>query len=117
MQGLWYQGNNLYKSKAFSKNQLIELMNGLDGRKHTRLLLKHNEYYNGDNNTPRYLFDFSNKTGDELKLIDFEEEEAIDEYFRSDTKRMFYLALDDLRSGDYSQAEATICDFLEHWNL
>ena len=116
MEGLWYQGNNLYKSKAFSKKQLMELMYGDDGRKHTRLFLRHNEHYNGDNNTPRYVFDFSNATGDEVDLIDFEEE-PIDQHFRDDAQRMFRLALQDIQIGDYSQAESTIYDFLEHWNL
>lgn len=116
MEGLWYQGNNLYKSKAFSKKQLMKLMYGDDGRKHTRLFLRHNEHYNGDNNTPRYVFDFSNATGDEVDLIDFEEE-PIDQHFRDDAQRMFRLALQDIQIGDYSQAESTIYDFLEHWNL
>ena len=116
MEGLWYQGNNLYKSKAFSKNQLIKLMYGDDGRKNTRLFVRHNKHFNGDNNTPRYLFDFSNATSDEVKLMDFEEEQ-IDEDFRSDARRIFRLVLEDIQIGDYSQAESTIYDFLEHWNL
>lgn len=116
MQGLWYQGDNLYKSKAFSKKQLIELMYGDDGRKNTRLFLKHNKYYNGDNNTPRYIFGFSNTTSDEVDIIDFEGG-SYNDNFKNDAQRIAHLILQDVRGGDYSQAEATICDFLEHWNL
>lgn len=126
MEGLWYNGNNIYKSKAFSKNQLIELMNGEDNRKHTRLLVRHNKYYNGNNNTPRYQFGFSNQVGNDASIIELDNKKiiSVDEVFKAmyyhlleDAQRMFHLSLSDIHNQDYSQAEATICDFLQHWNL
>lgn len=126
MEGLWYQGNNIYKSKAFSKKQLLDLMYGIDKRKNTRLLVRHNSYYNGDNNTPRYQFGFSNQVGNdnelielESKLIISEDEDYRDAYhqIKEDAQRMFNLVISDLQNGDYSQAENTAYDFLQHWGL
>ena len=125
MEGLWYNGNNIYKSKAFSKKQLNELMHD-DGRKNTRLLVKHNEHYNGNNNTPRYQFGFSNQTGNGNELIELDNKKIInvDEdyeemYFNllNDAQRMFNLVISDLQNNDYSQAESTAYDFLQHWGL
>ena len=126
MEGLWYNGDNIYKSKAFSKKQLIELMNGLDGRKHTRLLVQHNKFYNGNNNTPRYQFGFSNQTGNDTSITELDSKKIIgeDEDYEqiynellNDAQRMFNLVISDLQNNDYSQAESTAYDFLQHWGL
>lgn len=126
MEGLWYQGNNIYRSKAFSQKQLIDLMFANDGRKKTRLLVRHNKYYNGSNNTPRYQFGFSNQVGNDVSTIELDNKKIIgeDEDYEqiynellNDAARMFRLTLGDIQYGDYSQAESTIYDFLGHWGI
>lgn len=115
-EGLWYHGEGakIYKSKAFSNKEIREMTH--QDRKHTRILVRHNPYWKSDSNTPRYQFCFSDKTSTDALVKELEEE--INFYdFKEDTIRIMRMTIEDLRSGDYSQAEKNILDYFEHWNM
>lgn len=117
-EGLWYNGNNLYKSKAFTKKSLRDFLEN-NKMKKVRLLVKHNKYWNETNNTPRYQFTLTDATESEIEN-DFTEKEEVENELttlREDTERIMRYLLNDLASEDYSQAENTIYDYLQHWGM
>lgn len=117
-EGVWYQeeGSNLYRSKAISKKKLRELVDS-EGR-NARILIRHNPYWNKTNNTPRYQFKIINAS-DEAKVIEDDEinYKQLYEELRVDSARMMQAVLGDIQYEDYSQAENTAYDFLQHWGM
>ena len=106
--GLWYQeGNKFYNGQSFNLDEIGETKNA-------KVIMRHNPYWNKENNTPRYQY--------KVVPIDYEVDSDDYNYYSAnevldDSARIIGLMIDDIMSGDYSQAESTGYEFLNHWGL
>ena len=63
-EGLWYNGHGVYSGKTIKKSDIPT---------YARLIIRHNKYWNEENNHPRFVYCFA--SGDEFKVLTLESED------------------------------------------